>query len=136
MPFPVDQSYVKATEAKLGVVFPRGFVSRMLRDNGGEVSVDGEGWWLYPFLDTSDKTRLKRTCNDIVRETVSAREWHGFPENGIAIASNGSGDQLVLLPSATQPTHLQDAIFVWDHETGGVTKVADDVVELSSGDRT
>jgi len=131
MPFPVDASYVKATEAKLGVAFPPGFVSRMMRDNGGEVSLADEGWWLYPFLDTSDKTRLKRTCNDIVRETASAREWRGFPEDGIAIASNGSGDQLLLLPSATQPSRLQDAIFVWDHETGNVTQIADDFLDLS-----
>ena len=55
----------------------------------------------------------------------------GFPEHGIAIASNGSGDQLLLLPSATQPSRLQDAIFVWDHETGNVTQIADDFLDLS-----
>lgn len=41
----------------------------MKRDNGGEVDTDDDTWVLYPFFDNSDRTRLKRTCNDIARET-------------------------------------------------------------------
>ena len=130
MPFPVDVAYVKSAEAKLDVAFPLGFVARMVLENGGEIQIEGDLWWLHPFLDTSDKTRLKRTCNDIVRETESARKWRGFPPNAVAIAANGTGDQLILLPSPPQPQRLQDAVFIWDHETGEVSQIADDFFEL------
>lgn len=132
MPFPLDITCVKSTEAKLGVSFPLGFVARMLRDNGGEIQIEGEVWWLYPFLDRTDRRRLKRTCNDIMRETESAQKWPGFPSTAVAVAGNGSGDQLILLPRPEAPQRLQDAVFLWDHETGEVHKIADDFVELDS----
>jgi len=130
MPFPVDVSFVKATESKLGVTFPLAFVARMTSANGGEVQADGDVWQLHPFLDTSDRTRLKRTCNDIVREMKVAKDWPDFPANGIAIGANGSGDLLVLLASPSSPDRLQDAAYVWDHETGDLSKVAEDLAEL------
>ena len=132
MPFPIDIAFVKSTEAKLGVSFPLGFVARMIRDNGGEVRVHGEAWWLHPFLDTTDRTRLKRTCNDIVRETESARRWSGFPSHAVAVADNGTGDRLVLLPEPDAPQALQNPVFLWDHETGEVHRIADDFLELDS----
>jgi hypothetical protein len=98
--------------------------------NGGELKADGDVWELHPFLDTSDKTRLKRTCNDITRETTVAKEVSDFPADGVAIAANGTGDRLVLLPSPSNTARLQDAVFVWNHETGTLAKVADDFAEL------
>jgi len=130
MPFPVDEKYIQQTEQKLGVRFPVSFRERMMQDNGGEVETPQDTWQVYPFMDTSDKKRIKRTCNDITRETASARQWASFPQEAVAIGANGSGDQLVLLPSA-DPGILQDAVFWWDHETGAVNKVAEDFKELS-----
>jgi hypothetical protein len=131
MPFPVDAAYVRATQAKLGVTFPLGFVSCMTKANGGELQADGETWWLHPFFDPSDRIRLKRTCNDIVRETAKAKEWPSFPKDAVAIAHNGAADQLLFLPSAEQPNQLQDAVFMWDHESGVVAQVADDFLDLT-----
>ena len=71
----------------------------MLKDNGGEVVTPPDTWQLHPFLDTSDKKRLRRTCNDIARETESAKEWPRFPEEAIAIGANAGGDWLILLPA-------------------------------------
>jgi SMI1 / KNR4 family (SUKH-1) len=132
MPFPVDISSVKAAESKLGVAFPLGFVARMLKRNGGEVKAGGDVWELHPFLDKSDRTRLKRTCNDIVLETRNARTRPGFPVDGVAIGSNGSGDALILLADPLAPNKLQARVFWWDHETDNVTAVADDFSDLAS----
>jgi hypothetical protein len=132
MPFPVDISWVKATESTLGVAFPIGFVARMLKLNGGEVEAGGDLWVLYPFLDKSDRTRLKRTCNDIVLETHNARAWPGFPVDGVAIGGNGCGDQLILLSDPLAPAKLQARVFFWDHETDNVTTVAADFSDLRS----
>jgi hypothetical protein len=133
MPFPVDISWIRATEAKLGVSFPLGFVARMLELNGGEVAAGGDVWELHPFLDKSDRTRLKRTCNDIVHETQQARRWPGFPEDGVAIGGNGSGDQLILLSDPLTPEKLQTRVFWWDHETANVNTVAGDFSDFAAG---
>lgn len=130
MPFPVDDKYIHQAEQKLGVKFPVSFRQKMMQDNGGEVETPPDAWQLYPFMDTSDKKRLKRTCNDITRETASARQWDSFPHDAIAIGTNGAGDQLIFIPT-DDPTILQNAVFWWDHETGELEKVADDFKDLT-----
>jgi hypothetical protein len=75
---------------------------------------------LHPVSDASDRKRLSRTANDIVRETQQARKSAGFPENGIATAENVFSDLLVLLP-------ISEHILVWDHETG---ELSDALVRL------
>lgn len=64
MPFPVD--IVNETERKLGVKFPPSFVVRMVKNNVDEVSISPEVWQLYSLLDSSDRKRLARICNDII----------------------------------------------------------------------
>lgn len=130
MPFPIDPKSIQATEQKLGTTFPSMFKGRMMLDNGGTVEVLDDSWTLYPFLDSSDKKRLATTCNDIVRETLKMREWSNFPASAVAIATNGTANQLVLLPKRLGKAELDPAVFWWDHETGDVQKVADDFAEL------
>ena len=67
----------------------------MMRENGGELMTDEDDWLLFPFLDKSDIKRICRTCNYIVLETENARQWDSFLRNGIAIATNGCGENLV-----------------------------------------
>lgn len=131
MPFPIDIKYVNDTEFKLGAEFPPSFVARMAKNNGGEVSTPPDAWQLYPFLDPSDRKRLARTCNDIVRETAKAKEWPTFPPQAVAIGGNGCGDQLVLLPQPNALTHLGPEVYWWNHETGQLHKVADDFDEIA-----
>lgn len=130
MPFPVDEKYIKQTEEKLNIVFPVAFKTKMLKENGGEVETPPDSWNLYPFFDTSDKKRLKRTSNDIIRETESAKKWAGFPNDAIAIGTNGGGDQLIFLKQKKTPQILDATVYWWDHETGTINKVADDFSEL------
>ncbi|WP_297814486.1 SMI1/KNR4 family protein [uncultured Polaribacter sp.] len=87
MPFPIDEKYILETETELNVKFPSEFKNRMIKSNGGELVTDEFEFELYPFFDKSDRKRISRTCNHIGLETKNAREWNGFPENGIAIGS-------------------------------------------------
>ena len=118
MPFPVDERYVVLAEQLLGVRLPSVYRQKLLAENGGDLEAGKDHWLLYPVWDKSDKKRLKRTCNDIVLETRLAREWSGFPQEGVAVGGNGGGDQLVFLPSPRDPAVLGAVLHWWDHETG------------------
>ena len=124
MPFPVDEAFIRAAEERLGLRLPRVLRDRLQRENGGEIEVDSEVWWLYPVRDDSDRRRLKRTTNDIVWETDQARQWDTFPATAVALGHDGGGNQLVLLPSADDSTRCDDTFHWWDHETGGMRPVS------------
>ncbi|WP_177764452.1 SMI1/KNR4 family protein [Flavobacterium sp. I3-2] len=130
MPFPIDEKYIIETEKELGILFPYNFKLKMIKENGGEMVNEDDDWNLYPFFDKSNKKRISRTCNHIGLETKQAKNWGNFPLNAIAIASNGSGDHLVLLPTKENNEILSDEIFTWYHETGKTEKVADKIDEL------
>lgn len=130
MPFLIDEKYITETENELGILFPDNFKFKMMQENGGELITEDDDWNLHPFFDKSDKKRISRTCNHIGLETKQAKNWGNFPSNGIAIASNGSGDYLVLLPTKENNGKLSDEIFTWYHETGKIEKVADKIDEL------
>jgi hypothetical protein len=129
MPFPLDIQFVRQAEAKLGRRLPLGYVARLCRDNGGQVAVGDDVFFLYPILDTSDRKRLARTCNDIVRETGQAKQWPGFPADAVAIGDNGGGDKLVFLPDPDAP-RFADAVYWWDHETDELHAAADAFEDL------
>ncbi len=131
MPFPVDIKYIIETEQELGLTFPDSFKSKMTQENGGQLMTEDDNWQLFPFLDKSDKKRMSRTCNHIVLESKQARLWDNFPDNGIAIASNGSGDILILLPSDNDNKKLKEEVYLWQHETGDIRQVAKTIVELT-----
>lgn len=131
MPFPVDIKYIIETEQELGIIFPDSFRFKMTEENGGEPMTGNENWQLFPFFDKSDNKRMSRTCNHIVLENKQARSWGNFPTNGIAIASNGSGDNLILLPSDDDNKKLREEIYLWQHETGDIQEVAKTIHELT-----
>lgn len=130
MPFPVDEIYIKETESELSLDFPEKFKLKMIEENGGEIITDEDEWQIFPFFDKSDNKRISRTCNHIVLETKQAKEWDNFPVNAIAIATNGFGDHLILLPLANNNKKLGDEIYFWFHETGEITKIAESIDEL------
>jgi len=132
MPFPVDERFVDAEEAKLGARLPASFRTFLLARNGGDVSVADDNWQVAPVFDSSDRKRIGRTSNHIARETASAREWSGFPRSAVAVASNGTGDLLVFLPSA-ESTVLAETLYLWRHETGDVVEVASSFREAVAG---
>ena len=130
MPFPIEERFIEAAEAKLGLRLPQAYRRKLMRENGGELSLPPDHWQLFPVLDTSNKKRLKRTCNDIVLETKNSQEWAGFPPQGVAIGANGGGDNLLFMPSADDPSTLASDLFWWDHETGQLHRIHSTLDEL------
>ena len=130
MPFPIARSEIRKTEEVLAVRFPSSFVGKMMRDNGGQIAVGGDTWQLHPFRNSGDRRLISRTTNDIVSETRSWRERAAARSDGVAIASNGGADALILLPRADQPDLLAEQVYWWDHETGELSLVAEDFADL------
>ena len=130
MPFPVDLKFIQETEKELGLLFPDIFKQKMMIENGGEIQTDKDDWQIFPFFDKTDNKRISRTCNHILLENKQAKEWDDFPDSGIAIASNGCGDYLVLLTDENDEKRLNEGIFLWLHETGELEKIADTLNEL------
>lgn len=128
MSWPVAESYVEACEKALGSRFPESYRVAVMNLNGGAVQCDGDTWKLHPIWDKSDKKRLKRTANDVARETNAMASWAGWPSNAICIAANGTGDALVFL---TGSNSTDDAIYRWSHETGRTKEVSKDFSLLS-----
>jgi len=120
MAFPVEQKYIERAERELGFSLPQKYVSRLRRENGGEVEVAGETWQLHPIFDDTDRKHISRTANHIIRETEVARKWRGFPAEAISVATNGSGDHLVLLPERDR---FGNIVYFWDHETSKLEPV-------------
>jgi hypothetical protein len=127
MPFPVETKWIDEAEEKLGIKLPRSYRDTMTPLNGGEIDAMGDAWELYPIWDKSDKKRLARTCNDIVRETEVNRCCDGFPSDAVAIGTNGCGDQLVLLPNEQDPSRLDETVFFWSHETREIEPVLEKI---------
>lgn len=121
--FPVEEKYIAIAEQELGVRFPPSFRSKMMEVNGGEVSLGEDYFELYPFYDTSDRKRLKRTCNSIVHETRKEREDYRMPENLVAIGNNGGGDLLVY--KAEDLTGNEAPVYWLDHENGDINHAAE-----------
>ena len=116
MPFAVDLNLIQEAENQLGRRLPADLRVRLSRSNGGEIGVSGDSWTIFPVWDPTNRKTMIRTSNHIIRENASARKWPGFPQEAIAIATNGSGDFLISRAE-------DDFIEIWDHETGQMEPV-------------
>lgn len=123
MAFPTTEARLEAAERELGARLPNVYRMRLIARNGGELSTDDDDWQVFPVFDPTDRRTLSRSANHIVLETRNARTWQGFPAEAVAIASNGAGDFLVLLPARTSGL-LDPQVHVWNHETGQCQPVA------------
>lgn len=127
MPWPVSEGYIEDCERALGFKFPQSYRAEMMNQNGGAVLCDNDTWNLHPIWDKSDRKRLKRTSNDVTRETNAMANWTGWPSNGVCIAANGTGDALIFSASSSS---RDNAVYRWSHETGQTKKVANDFSDL------
>ena len=116
MGFPTDETRIKDAETELGITFPAELRDRLLSNNGGEILAADEPWTLHPVWDPSDRKRASRSANHIVKETEIARQWPGFPADAVAVATDGSGDYLILRAGSA-------AIEIWLHETGEIEAI-------------
>lgn len=125
MAFPTTETFIQIAEEKLGVSLPDWLRSRLLKENGGTIEVADDFWELFAVFDTTDRKHIARSSTNIPGETNSAREWPGFPPSAIAIASNGSGDYLVLLPAADDSANLDPTLYLWQHDTEDPPRAVD-----------
>jgi hypothetical protein len=123
VPFDVSESFVKKLEVEIGARLPESFRLSIMSENGGQIETDDDVWFQFPIADTSDRKRLSRTCNHILKETQSAKGWLGFPQQALAIAENGSGDYLVFLKDGSS---FSTQVFVWRHESASIYEIAND----------
>lgn len=117
MAFPTTARFVGEAEAKLDFSFPACLRSRLVTKNGGTIEAADDEWQLFSVFDTTDRKHIARSSTNIPGETESARKWANFPPSAVAIAGNGTGDLLVLLPDATNPTALGSTVYLWRHDT-------------------
>jgi len=96
--------------------------------NGGNTTDDR--WILHPIADASDRTRLKRTANHVIRETEAARQHPGFPKNAIVIGENMENTLLLLIPHNNDANRFDSAVYSWHPFHRELTKVADDFADL------
>jgi len=130
MSFPVQEKYIEQAESELGIRFPDSFRNKMMKQNGGEIEIGEDYFQLYPFYDTSEKKRIKRTCNSIVHETKNERTHYGMPDYLIAIGNNGGGD--ILVYKINQNNKLEPNVYWLNHETEELVFAANDFSELQS----
>ena len=128
MPFPIAENYILDAEAALRAKLPERYRSWIARSNGSEVEAQHETWQVHPLEDRTDRKRLARSANHVVRETEQARKWPTFPAAAIAIASNGTGDLLVLQKRASAFT---DTVYLWSHESGELLPIAGSIDDLT-----
>jgi len=128
MPYPVAENYILDAEAALGGKLPERYRGWITRSNGGEVEARKDTWQVHPLEDRSDRKRFARSANHVVRETEQARKWPTFPATAIAIASNGTGDLLVLQQKASE---FSDMVYLWSHESGELLPIAKSIDDLA-----
>ena len=120
MALPTIGANIERAEQALGRALPYAMRERLVRHNGGEVAAgDDQGWQLHPVLDETDRCTIARTTSHLVSETEEARGWETFPKGAVAIASNGTGDLLILCAGS-------DDVQLWNHETGDCSPVTVD----------
>src|SRR5947208_1330783 len=119
MPFPVSEQRIVEAEQALGRTLPGELRLRLMRNNGGEVIVEDDDWTLHPVWDPTDRKTMGRTASHVLVETAAARSWASFPSDGVSLASDGSGDRLILRRNS-------DQIFLWEHETGECVPIGAD----------
>jgi len=128
MPFPLAENYIRDAEVALEGKLPGRYRNWIARSNGGEVEAQDDTWQVHPLEDRTDRKRSARSANHVVWETEQARKWSAFPINAIAIASNGTGDRLVLLQ---QDSAFADAVYLWSHESGELRPIAESIDDLA-----
>ncbi|WP_198314567.1 SMI1/KNR4 family protein [Chitinibacter sp. GC72] len=132
-PFNLDEKYIQAAELALGAALPESYRLAMQKENGGSIEVSGDVWQQYPIADTSERKRLVRSCNHIIKETAFYRDCGFFPDQAVAIAGNGCGDQLVFIRTDIEDNEFSSAVYIWSHESGELELVADDFSNIKFG---
>lgn len=118
MASPIDVKWIEKMELELNFFLPVEYKEAMAKENGGMVESNDEDWELFKITDQTNKKTIAKTWNNVKKETMTARQWKGFPSNAIAIGESSCGDKLILFPE-------NNFIYQWSHETALIEKIAD-----------
>lgn len=104
----ISQAEIDKVEAQLSIKFPDKLKKAWLNYNVIELR---GGWFVFPIFDSRNP---RKTCSHIVYENRNG--WKELqPENTIAIADNGTGNQLLL---KIQGGISEEVVYHWNHESG------------------
>lgn len=110
---------IKSAEEQLAVVFPNQYKELFKLSNNAQF---GE-WTLFPIKDPKN---LKRSWDDVVRQNIELRDDE-MEDEFISIGEDGTGDKLCL---KIVNGKMEDYIYLWDHETTEVDKIATNLKEF------
>ncbi|CDG27809.1 Putative Cell wall assembly/cell proliferation coordinating protein, KNR4-like [Bacillus velezensis UCMB5113] len=83
------------------------------------------------FFPIREQSRLQKTWDDVIRQNSVCRE-ESMPDDMIVIADNGTGDKLCLKKTDGV---MEETVYLWDHETGGVELYAASIGEFIENER-
>lgn len=115
----VSESDIKFAEEKLEVIFPDQYKELCMLVNNAEI---GE-WILFPI---KDQKNHKKTWDDVVRQNKEVRDER-MSKDLIAIGDDGSGDKLCF---KKMNGRMEDAIYLWNHETLEIDEYASSLKEF------
>ena len=130
LPIPTTERFVALAETELKCKLPPECRTWVLENNGGELQAADDDWQIFPVFDDSDRRKTARSASHIVHETAMAREWRGFPAEGVAFGANGEGDLLVFFPRESDLGELAPEVYFWSHENCTCTCIASSLSEL------
>ena len=109
----IQSSEIDKAEAELSVRFPP--LLREAWETYNVVELRG-GWRVFPIF---DKRSPRKTCGSIVYENTRGAWKELQPDDTLAIADNGTGNQLVL---KVENGKAGESVYHWNHETGRLRK--------------
>jgi hypothetical protein len=116
---------IQETETALRIKFPAPYVERMLRKNGGTIATPDGPFTLYPVGPSNGAA-----ASDVVRATKELKKIFTFPNDGIAIAANEAGDNLIFVKEYYHSDKLKNGVFFWSRKIGYIKRVAEDFSKL------
>jgi hypothetical protein len=128
MGLPVSEDRIAETEAKLGRRLPEGFRALSMASNGGStIRIGGDDFDVLAVWDPTDRKRMSRSANHVMRETESLYRDLGefLPSGGVVLATNAGGDPLMQLPDGS--------LVIWSMRTGKARPAP--TVDWASGHR-
>jgi hypothetical protein len=114
---------IKYAEQQLQTKLPEEIVEFISSLKSHEIFFKEEEWFFFTLADAKDNSE----DNFIIESSEHFRKIWGV--NGVVIASNGIGDNLVLLPDKKN-NELKDQIFVSLHEYAEIRLFAEDIFSL------
>jgi hypothetical protein len=130
MPQPADEKDIQETESTINIKFPATYRERMLKENGGDITLKEGIFHLFPFSAATGDASAKAGLPGVVKATKELKKIYTFPNDGIAFAANDAGDALVFVKEYYHSDKLKNGVFFWHKKIGFVKRVAEDFSKL------